>query len=494
MHWRILGGLVLAILAAGCALPPAVVPTPYPTSTPKATATASPTPDYDATPLPTREPFGVGNRLPYVTQTGDTLVALATHFNTTVDEILALNPGLPLTATLASGQALTIPAYWFPLGGSAYKIIPDSELVYGPTTTEFDIEAYVAGQAGYLSQMSAFVGERHRSAAQAVLYYARQYSINPKLLLALMEWRTGALTRTDATDEERGNPFGPIPRVRGLNTQLRHVSEQLSLGYYGWRTGRLTTLRLKDSTTSRPDSYQTAGTVAVQYLLAQWLGLEEFNAATGPQGFAATYIGLWGNPFDGPLIDVIPGGLEQPELALPFDVRQTWAFTGGPHPVWGDNSPWSALDFAPAGVHGCSYTDKWVTAAAPGVVVRAGENTLVLDLDGDGFEQTGWVLFHFHLTNDSLLPAGTVVQTGDPLGHPSCDGGQATGTHVHLARKYNGEWIPADGIVPGVVPFDLGGWVAQSTGTAYQGRMMRLGAWVEACTCSTAQNTVYWAK
>jgi murein DD-endopeptidase MepM/ murein hydrolase activator NlpD len=494
MRVRIGEVLLLLALLAACALPPAAVPTPIPTSTPPLSPTPSPTPDYDATPLPTREPFAVGHKLPYVTQTGDTIAAIAAHFNTTGDEILALNPGLSPTRTLASGLALTIPAYWFPLGGTAHKMIPDSELVYGPTTTHFDLDAYLAAQPGYLSGMSAFVAERQRTAAQAVLYYARQYSINPRLLLALMEWRTGALTRSDVPDEVRRNPFGPIPRVTGFVSQLRHVSEQLSLGYYGWRTGRLITLRLRDSTTSRPDFYQSAGSVALQYLFAQWMGLEEFNLATGPQGFASTYIGLWGNPFDGPPIDVIPGDLEQPELTLPFEARQTWSFTGGPHPVWGDFSPWAALDFAPAGVTGCAYTDKWVTAAASGVVVRAGDNTLVLDLDGDAFEQTGWVLFHFHLTNDSLPPAGTVVAAGDPLGHPSCDGGQATGTHVHIARKYNGEWIPADGILPGIVPFNLGGWVAQSTGTPYQGRMMRLGAWVEACTCSTAQNTVYWVK
>ncbi|MCC6190469.1 MAG: LysM peptidoglycan-binding domain-containing protein [Anaerolineales bacterium] len=486
--------MILAMVLAACALPPAAVPTPFPTSTPPATPTASPTPDFGATPLPTRQPFGVGNHLPYITQTGDTVLAIAAHFNTTADEILALNPGLPLTRTLPSGQALTIPAYWFPLGGTAYKMIPDSEFVYGPTTTDFDIDAYVALQPGYLKEMSAFVAERQRTAAQAVLYYARQYSINPRLLLALMEWRTGALSRADAPGEAARNPFGPIPGVTGFTAQLRYVSEQLSVGYYGWRAGWLTSLRLRDSTTSRPDFYQSAGSVALQHLFSQWMGLDEFNAAVGPQGFGAVYIGLWGNPFDGALPDVLPGDLAQPDLALPFDPRQTWSFTGGPHPVWGDYSPWSALDFAPAGVAGCAATDKGVTASAPGVVVRAEENTLVVDLDGDGFEQTGWALFYFHLTNESLTPAGTLVQTGDPLGHPSCDGGQATGTHVHLARKYNGEWIPAGGILPGIVPFDLGGWVAQSTGTPYQGRMIRLGAWVEACTCSTARNTVYWAK
>src|SRR5689334_18573651 len=106
-----------AVALAGCALPPATLPPPLATTTPVVVPTEVLTPDYDATPLPTREPFAVGNVLPYVSQTGDTVLAIAAHFNTTPDEVLALNPSLSLTATLASGLDLRIPAYWFPLGG-----------------------------------------------------------------------------------------------------------------------------------------------------------------------------------------------------------------------------------------------------------------------------------------------------------------------------------------------------------------------------------------
>ncbi len=87
-----------------------------------------------------------------------------------------------------------------------------------------------------------------------------------------------------------------------------------------------------------------------------------------------------------------------------------------------------------------------------------------------------------------MAAAGRMLNTGDPIGHPSCEGGASTGTHTHLARRYNGEWLLADGIVP----FDLGGWVAHAGPVAYQGRLTRLGAWVEASTASTAQNRVYW--
>jgi LysM repeat protein len=450
--------------------------------------------DPRATPLPTRFIIAPGQRLPYLTQTGDTVMAIAAHFNTTMAEIAAANPQLSLTATLPSGMAIEVPAYYFPLGGPAFKIIPDSEFVYGPATTDFDVRAFLQSTPGYLRTLSAYAAERQRTAADVITYVAQQYSLNPKLLLALMEWRTGALTQAAAPPEVISNPYALSDDNSGFYLQSLWVAEQLSLGYYGWRAGTLTNIPLRGTYTSRVDMYQNAGTVGVQYLLGQLTSRDEFDQAAGPQGFAPVYYGLWGNPFaDGDPPDVILGDLTQPALTLPFAPNQQWALTGGPHPGWGRALPWSALDFAPpTGETGCINSDRWVTAAAPGVVARANDHTLVLDLDGDGYEQTGWVLFHFHMADRGLIASGAQVSPGDLLGHPSCEGGQATGTHVHIARKYNGEWIPADGLVPGVVPFDLGGWIPQRGSVPYLGRLTRLGAWVEACTCSTAANKIYW--
>jgi LasA protease len=486
-----LGPLTFGVLffLSACASPaptPAAVPTLPP---PTATVVL----ETDATPLPTRTTFEAGTRLPYTAQSGDTVAALAAHFNTSVDEILAANPHLPLTTTLPVGLPFEIPAYYFALGGPAFKIVSDGALVYGPDSVGFDVAAYLDSHPGFMRTLSAFMAGKQRDAAGAIEYVAEQYSLNPKLLLALMEWRTHALTQGDAPQEVMDNPLGPLPEASGFSAQLRWAAEQLSIGYYGWRSGTLTEIPLQEGYTSRVDSYQNAGTVGVQYLLAHMLAPNEFENAAGPEGFAAAYRALWGDPF-AKSADVIPGHLTQPELTLPFAPNQLWSFTGGPHPGWGEWLPWSALDFAPpAGETGCITTDKWTTAAAAGVIARSGDNTVILDLDGDGLEQTGWVLFYFHIAENGIITAGTRVKAGDPLGHPSCEGGHATGTHVHLVRKYNGEWLPADGVVPEVVPFVLGGWTTVRGDAPYAGRMTRLGAWVEACTCSTASNRVYWA-
>jgi hypothetical protein len=62
----------------------------------------------------------------------------------------------------------------------------------------------------------------------------------------------------------------------------------------------------------------------------------------------------------------------------------------------------------------------------------------------------------------------------------------ATGTHLHLARKFNGEWVPADG----PLPFNLEGWIAHAGEAPYKGTLTRDGKTVIACTCSNAASFV----
>jgi hypothetical protein len=195
---------------------------------------------------------------------------------------------------------------------------------------------------------------------------------------------------------------------------------------------------------------------------------------------------LFGDPWEN--VDPhIPGSLNQPEFVLPFEPGKTWALTGGPHTGWGKGAPLAALDFAPPSVvGGCVPTNEWTTAVAPGVVVRSEPGVVVLDLDGDGDERTGWVIFHLHVATEGRVTVGTRLETGDNIGHPSCEGGTSTGTHIHLARKYNGEWILAEG----PLAFNLEGWVAQNGSQPYQGTLTRFSQTVTACECSDADSFI----
>ena len=74
-----------------------------------------------------------------------------------------------------------------------------------------------------------------------------------------------------------------------------------------------------------------------------------------------------------------------------------------------------------------------------------------------------------HLADKDRAPVGAWLKTGDRVGHPSCTGGDSTGTHLHFARKFNGEWVLADG----PLPFTLSGWVAHAGDEPYQGSLTR---------------------
>jgi LasA protease len=131
-------------------------------------------------------------------------------------------------------------------------------------------------------------------------------------------------------------------------------------------------------------------------------------------------------------------------------------------------------------------TNEWNTAAADGVVVRSEPGIVVLDLDGDGDERTGWNLFYLHLATEGRAVAGANLKAGDKIGHPSCEGGTSTGTHVHIARKYNGEWILADG----PLAFNLEGWIAHNGFQPYQGTLTRFSDTVTACECSDSASFI----
>src|SRR5258708_1932248 len=186
-------------------------------------------------------------------------------------------------------------------------------------------------------------------------------------------------------------------------------------------------------------------------------------------GLFEVYYFMFGNPFDLAVEPLLPFALAQPQMELPFEPGAIWAFTGGPHAGWDSGSAWAALAFAPSDVQGCAVSGQWVTAAADGLIVRADNGAVMEDLDGDGYEQTGWDVLYLHTANDGRIQAGTYVHTGDRIGHPSCEGGIANAAHLHLVRKYNGVWISADTDLP----FILSGWKSSGTGVEYDGFLKR---------------------
>ncbi|HZU86895.1 MAG TPA: LysM domain-containing protein, partial [Anaerolineaceae bacterium] len=381
-----------------------------------------------STPLPTRQPYPPGELVDYTAQMGDTLPALAAHFNTTEAEIRTANPIIPGDATtLPSGMPMKIPIYYEPLYGSSYQIIPDSLFVFGPAARDFDPAAFVEGTNGWLKNHSEYVGDERRYGGQLIDYVATNYSISPRVLLALIEYQAGGLSQPVMPEGGYIMGFRGDDRDKEFYQQLLLAANTLNEGYYNWRTGKMTYIDLADGRLERVDPWQNSATVSLHYYFGQFMAKDAYERAIYADGFAKTYRTWFGEPWEN-VVAHIPGSLQQPYFRLPFLPGNFWNYTGGPHSAWGRGQPWAALDFAPSGNEsGCVPTELYTTAVADGLVVRTGNALAVLDLDGDGDERTGWVIFYLHIANETLVPQGAYLMAGDPLGKPSCEGGNATG-------------------------------------------------------------------
>jgi len=429
-----------------------------------------------------RPEYAPGELVDYIAQTGDTIPALAARFNTSVEEIYEANPFIPQNATtMPPGMPMQIPIYYLPLWGNPFQIIPDHAFVYGPALVGFNTSAFSASQPGWINGVYSWAGRDNRTGPEIVDYVAINYSISPRLLLALLEYQAGALSQIEKPDVRYMLGFEKI-YYESMYLQLVGAANTLNDAYYKWRIGDLTEFELKDGSLVRPDPWQNAASVALQYYFSQMMSADEYRIAIGPGGLFATYADLFGDPWADP-VEHIPGSLQQPELRLPFQAGQVWSYTGGPHTGWGLGQPYTAVDFAPpTEKSGCFAVDEknYSTAMADGIIARSEFGLIALDLDGDGDERTGWVLVYLHVATQGRAPTGLTVKAGEPVGYPSCEGGRVTGTHIHVSRKYNGEWIPADG----PLAFNMEGWVAHNGARAYLGTLSKGNLTVTACECS----------
>ncbi|RLD09661.1 MAG: hypothetical protein DRI56_03875 [Chloroflexota bacterium] len=446
---------------------PSLTDTPYPTMTPS------------VTPQVNAEPFL------YYTQAGDTLPVVAIRFGVNPDEIESPDP-IPPKGFIAPGQLLIIPHGLLNTTSNAH-LLPDSELVYSPSARDFDVVKYVEDAGGYLSTYSEYLGSiGQASGGEIIAHVALVNSVNPRVLLALLEYQSGWVFGEPQDLRQKRYPFEHVNyQDEDLLAQVRWAVNQLSIGYYGWREGRLTGVSLTDA--QNPDKQVmarlapelNAGTVAIQYYFSQIYDSTEWvQALNAESGFPALYKSMFGDPAIRAMSvePLFPPDLTQPPMELPFLRGPYWSYTGGPHGAWEREGSWAAVDFAPSAKAECATSTAWVTSSTPGRVMYAHYGLVIIDLDDDGSAQTGWVLIYLHIREDGRVQVGEWVETGDLLGHPSCEGGLATGVHVHMARKYNGEWIAADG----PVPFVLSGWTVHGGSKAYEGTLTKGGETVTA--------------
>lgn len=412
----------------------------------------------------------------YTVQPGDTLTTIADQHGVVLEDLMALN-GLVDPNLLIVGQSLKLPNPAL-LMATAQRLLPDSEIVYSPAYREFDLAAVIREHGGLLATYEEEVAGQRLSGIEIVARVAEQYSVGPRPLLALLEYRSGWLT--DPEPLQRSYPAGyEEPRLSGLFEQLSWAANRLNEGYYNQFLERQPVLRFSEGSVAALHPETNPGSAALQTLFSINATPDRWSSDLGGDGFAATYHALFGDPWERTIAPLVPDSLEAPPLTLPWPAGETWYFTGGPHGGWGDKSAWAALDFVPPDITGCAASTHFATAAAAGLVIQSRDGEVVIDLDGDGFAGTGWTLLYMHMATDGRAAVGTRLAVGDPVGRPSCEGGFSDAAHLHFARRYNGQWISS----AGRIPIRLDGWDARSPGRSYDGQLLRGTEQREACAC-----------
>ena len=410
----------------------------------------------------------------YQVQVGDTLGIIAQRYGISIDTLMQAN-NISDPNFLEVGMTLNVPAPDPSEVGPSFKVIPDSEMVYGPASIYFDVNEFIQSQNGYLANYAQDVNGLFLTGNEIITLVARNYSVNPRLLLALLEYQSGWVTNPQPFNTSY--PMGLQDDYHnGLYRQLTWAADTLNRGYYLWKANALSTWVLSDGTVVPINPGINAGTASIQYFFAQIDDRPTWEKDIDGTGFLLSYFVFFGNPFTYAIEPLAAHSITQPPMVLPFKEGETWYFTGGPHGGWDSGSAWAALDFAPPGESGCFTSPYWVTAMADGLIVRSDDGAVIQDLDNDGYEQTGWVIFYMHIAAEDRIPAGEYLFTGEHIGHASCEGGFSNATHVHIARKFNGEWIAADGRTP----FVLDGWESSGIGVEYDGFLSRGSQTIEA--------------
>lgn len=153
---------------------------------------------------------------------------------------------------------------------------------------------------------------------------------------------------------------------------------------------------------------------------------------------------------DGSAPGALAGGDWRTGMALPYAVGQTWGMPGGPHGWSGAAAPWSSLDLAGG--------DQVVRAARAGTAYTMCKGWVRVIHD------RGYSTDYYHLW-DNINVNGSAVSQGTYLGYTGTDvtcGGSANGRHVHFALRQNSAYV-------GIGDHNVGKWVPQNGGAAYQG-------------------------
>ncbi len=323
-------------------------------------------------------------------------------------------------------------------------------LSYEPDFHPQDVQELLARWGSSLQDVRFLVGDRSHSFAELLIGQTTLYSLNPKIILALLEQQSNLLSTPHPSEEQMLLAAGFAERP-GLRSQvhwatitLRHALRDYAVASSSGAA--LPSLVFADGSQQAVAPDSTLSRYVLSRVLAPTTTPEQLDAALSQ--FVRVYTRLFDDPRE-PLANLPP--LAHPFLRMPMETptRITSFFdhdtpmlheNGEVHSYWG----WSDALLSYDGHTGWDYALRppdVVLAAATGRVMFVGNSddgchtpsrSVILD-HGNGYRTLYW---HLHTIDEGVV-LGEQVAQGAPLGIAG-ESGCAFGPHLHFQVQYLG--------------------------------------------------------
>jgi len=356
---------------------------------------------------------------------------------------------------------------------SSLSIVNDDQFVFNDELALMDWDIIFDGYVPSLKE--------HQT---TIMHYAGFYSINPKILISLMEAKSGILT--NPTEQSIAKPFGDLSNKASFAEQVKDVASQLTKRFYAFRR-----LSHDQESTQRhllklivPTS---AATVAIKGVLTTHdkdnvIGNDDFyNFFTayenvfleGKTALLNQHVLVKNNkPISNESANKpqTSAAAAAPTMYLPWSSGWSWR-AGGAHGNDGSSWPLSALDFYyPSNNGGWGGNKPYVYSAHGGTVTRYSSCSMRVT------HSSGIATSYYHMDNlqyntGSYVNAGTYIgRYANNYNQALCQGGQSTGPHLHMALLRNGYWESLNG-------YYLSGYYVKTGSSQYDSNCSRNYLW-----------------
>src|SRR3989339_677841 len=332
-------------------------------------------------------------------------------------------------------------------------MLSDGQFVYGPNVNDFDLYKYLKEKAPHLLPYY-----------NNLYYYSLSPSINPRVILTLLELRNSIISSTTDIEERLKDPLridnsGFEKELDLVTTKLNGFFYYILNKYYKTSLEKREDLKLNlnDGNTILLSKNINAGTYALLATFSDLMGKEEleiFNSNLDNKSFYNTYISLFpeSDPFSqqNMLDTVTPPSADL--LQFPYPIGESWYYNGV-HSYSIGGSDRSSIDFSTSSTFpswGTSTSNSWAVAAFPGTITKH-TNEQGVSCGATIDYGDGWQVYYYHLqniqdyTNNKIKRNEKVGNLADSEAKATCLGGAASGEHVHFSLKKNGALYDVDG-------------------------------------------------